>query len=142
MSAVLIGIAFVVGFGLLWWKFVWPDMVQNFQQMRESERKLGPVKFTAMMAGLFSWIGVFVWLAMRVNYPEAYGHPCNGRGCFFHDLWFSPLLLRTHHWDELMLFLWYWSMPVFVAGILIRTKFRKLRGMKFSFYADDEGPQR
>ena len=123
--------------GLYFGKVLWPDMRNIFVDLRDSERQLGPLKFTAIMLATLGVIGLFAWLATRLDFPNAYGHPCNGRGCLIHDIWYSPLLLRTHHWDEVMLFLFFWTLPASAVAAGIYALVRKLRGTKLSLYSDE-----
>ncbi|MCA1653238.1 MAG: hypothetical protein ABR588_03975 [Sphingomicrobium sp.] len=137
MTQTIITILAVIAFGAFCWFIIWPQMRDSYRQLADSERKLGPVKFTALMAGTLAFIGVFVWLPVRLDYPDSYGHPCHGRGCLFHDIYCSPVLLHAHRWDEISLFVLLWILPATLVAVGFIVLARKLRGTKLSFYADD-----
>ncbi len=138
MITALLTVAGCVALALYVWKVLWPGMRENFQQLARSEHQLGPVKFWGLMAFTVGFIGLFAWLATRLDYPNAYDHRCSGRGCLFQDIYYSPLLLRTHRWDELALFICLALLPASLVAAGIYALVRKLRGTKFSIYSDPQ----
>lgn len=137
MSDLLLPVLFLGIFAAICWFVIRPQIRDGFRQMAESRRKMGSTKFAATMIGTFSFIGLWTWLAFRLDYPDAYGHPCHGKSCFFHDIYYSPVLLHGHRWDEVALFTTLWTVPatlVFAAAVALK---RKLKNTKFSLYSDD-----
>lgn len=136
MSHPLFTVALIAVVAFMWWKFTWPGTRDDIRELAASERKLGPLKFSLVTAGGAGFIGLFAWLAVRLDYPDSYGHPCDGRGCLFHDIRYSTALLRTHHWDEVLLFIFLWLLPATMVAAGIYALLRKLRTTKLSLYSD------
>jgi len=107
-------------------------------ELKESYRKLGAARFWPLMAGTVAWIAVGASLAIALDFPDAYGSQCHGRGCFFSDLLHSPALLHRHSLAEIGLFLWLWSMPALVIAAFVYAGVRKLRSTKFSINSDPQ----
>jgi hypothetical protein len=107
-------------------------------ELKESYRKLGSKKFWLLMIATFSWIGSGVALETKLDFPDAYGFTCSGKGCLLIEVWRSPVLLHHSSWYEFALFALIWTMPALHADALIYAAVRKLRGQKYSIYADDE----
>lgn len=93
-------------------------------ELREAYRQLGAVRFWLIMLGLLTYIGVGAWLSISLHYPLAYGSTCHSK-CMIENYWFSPQLLRHGGLMDYALFAWLWSMPAFVAGVVIWTKLRR-----------------
>ncbi len=99
-------------------------------ELRASYRKLGALRFFAMMLALLVWIGIFAWLSVTLDFPRSAGSTCHGK-CTIEDFWYSPYLLRHGGWMGFALFAWLWSMPAFVVGMLIYAKLKKRRDRTF-----------
>ena len=96
-------------------------------ELREYYRTLGPLRFWAIMGLLFGWIGVGVWLQQAVNWPEAYGFHCRGKGCLFVSVWHSPALVEHGGLLQWMLFIHLWTIPAVLVACLIIALRRKLK---------------
>jgi hypothetical protein len=92
---------------------------------RKTWQAMHTLKFWVILLGVFAWVGVGVWLQIRIGWPDRYGFHCHGRGCLFVDLWHSPALLRGHSIGECAVFLWLWSMPAFLLAVFIWAQLRK-----------------
>lgn len=107
-------------------------------ELKRSYQDLGPLKFWSWIAGALAMTGLGTWLSIRLDYPDAYGHPCHGRACILHNIWFSPALLRTHHWDEVLLFLLLITLPAALVMGACLSLIRVLRGKPFSLLSNDQ----
>jgi len=96
-------------------------------------RKLGPVKFFGIMFGILAWVVIGTWLSISLDWPDAYGFHCSGRGCMFEDLWYSPRLIEAGHHSlmEIGLFVWEWTLPAIFLGFLVWALVRILRKKRF-----------
>jgi len=99
-------------------------------------RKLGWRKSILLVSGLLCWVGAYAFLAESLDWPDAYGFYCRGRGCFFDDLWHSPALLHDGRAAALALFAWLWSMPAFVLIIWCWALWKKRARVNLSLYDD------
>jgi len=108
----------------------------------QSYRKLGRVKFWSLMVAIFAYAAIDLWLDDEVGWPDNFGFHCLGRGCLFVEAWHSPALLHHPTPYELALFVWIWLLPILFLGVVIYFGIRKLRGMNFSFYDDDDEARR
>lgn len=97
-------------------------------ELKESYRKLGPRLFWGIVVGLLAWLAIGMWLSLSLDWPDAYGFHCHGRGCWIDDLWHSPSLLAAGHRSamEIGLFIWEWSLPAVIPAALI-WRFLKTR---------------
>jgi len=94
-------------------------------ELKQSYRQLGAAKFLSLMAGVLAWIALLTWLSVKVDWPDAYGFHCSGRGCLFDDLWHSPALLQHGGIYADALFVCMWAMIVIPAAFVIWSKLRK-----------------
>jgi hypothetical protein len=99
-------------------------------ELKESYRKLGPLRFALTMLGTLLYIGIGAALAITKNYPAAYGSSCR-RKCFIENYWYSPELLSQGDFYAYALFAWLWSMPALVVGVLIYAALKKRRNKTF-----------
>ena len=77
------------------------------------------------------------WLWSRTDFPDSLGvHiTAHGKAGLIENWYYSYLLVERHHPLDDVAFLYMWG-PI--AGFIGWFAFRKLRGMNFSFYDDDE----
>ncbi len=96
----------------------------SFLQLGTGDRPiLGTGGCVLALAGITGWIGLEVWLDERLGWPDRYSHPCHlVRGCWIHDLWFSPALLRHGGALEMLLFATMWT-PILIA-IAVTVRYR------------------
>jgi hypothetical protein len=94
--------------------------MRQISQLRDHYKTLGAARFWGLMLAVALLLVVlivpYVWLAEKINWPDAYGFRCRGRGCFVPSLAHSEKLLRGSSWYELALFIWLWLMPTVLAG--------------------------
>jgi hypothetical protein len=75
------------------------------------------------------------WLFSLTGFPESFGVPrCHGRGCEIEDWYQSYLFLERHQPLDIVTFLYMWAPVAWFIGWFA---FRKFRGTKLSFYADE-----
>jgi hypothetical protein len=106
-----------------------------FYQMKDLWETMGPVRFIAFFGGLTACIvGLVIvhhWLAAKINWPEAYGFRCSGRGCLWIELGHSAALLRGASFYEVLLFLWLWLIPgsgaLTAIVIVVRRRWKRFR---------------
>ena len=100
-------------------------------------RTMGPARFFCFMAIIIAigvgTVGVYEWLSIKLGWPDRYGLYCDGRECLWVELFHSGRLLYNGRWDELLLFVWLWSIPgIFIVAAAIvlmkrRTTHRRNR---------------
>lgn len=100
------------------------SMIDDWRQMRDAYR-MNPVGFAIIMLGLLTYIGVFAWLMVITDHPQAAGSTCR-RKCMIEAYWFSPHLLGGGVTDWL-LFIWLWSLPATVVGAIVIHRLRRRR---------------
>ncbi|WP_461158996.1 hypothetical protein [Sphingobium sp. TomMM35A] len=106
-----------------------------FSQMRDLWQTMGALRFILFFGGLtiiivgFGTVGW--WLAAKIEWPDAYGFHCRGKGCLWIELGHSYKLLYTAKFYELLLFAWLWFIPAStvstISFILTRRWIRRRR---------------
>lgn len=91
---------------------------------KENYKKLGPLRFWLTVGGVILWIALNVWIRITLHWPDHYGFRCHERGCFFEDMWYSPVLLKHGHPLEIALFMWIWALPAFIPCIIIWSRYQ------------------
>ena len=99
--------------------------MSNFSELKQTYRRLGPIKFWSTMAAIIAWCVLGVWLSDEVSWPDSYGYHCHGRGCFFSDLWHSPALVERGGVFPDAMFLYLWSFIAIPVSLVIGFKLRK-----------------
>ena len=113
-----------------WGLFVAWRYLRHLQVELAGPRKiLGTGKFWLLMGGTIMFVlllaGGQIWLSDKIEWPNAYGFDCQGRGCFFEDLAHSPELLRGGSIYELALFALLWLLPVILISVLVYALFKR-----------------
>lgn len=102
------------------------------QDLRGAHAALGPIQFWVLIGGTVVAILLLVtadmWLSAKINWPQAYGFNCHGRGCIVHDMVHSPLLLRGGTACELAKFALIWWMPTTFLGCVIYAAIKRMTG--------------
>ena len=106
-----------------------------FSQMRDLWQTMGGLRFILFFGGLTVVIVGFGttgwWLADKIEWPDAYGFHCRGKGCLWIELGHSYKLLDTATFYELLLFAWLWFIPastvLTISFILTRRWMRRRR---------------
>lgn len=127
--------ALALSVSICWGVFVtWRYLRHLRMEVTGTPTALGSLRFWLLVAGTVLFILLLaagnIWLSDKIGWPEAYGFDCRGRGCFFQDLTHSPKLLRVGSGYELGLFALLWSLPAFIAGVLIYALFKRLSRRK------------
>ena len=103
--------------------------------MRDLWQTMGGLRFILFFGGLTVVIVGFGttgwWLADKIEWPDAYGFHCRGKGCLWIELGHSYKLLDTATFYELLLFAWLWFIPastvLTISFILTRRWMRRRR---------------
>jgi FtsH-binding integral membrane protein len=89
--------------------------------MKRREAQEMPGWFIPGLAATFAWMGLFIWLAAKVNWPEAYGFrgACVHRGCLTEAIIRSPVLLQHPTALSVALFAWFAVTGAAIAGTVL-----------------------
>ena len=68
-----------------------------------------------------AWMGLFIWLAVKANWPEGYGFEgvCVYRGCLTEAIIRSPVLLQHPTPYSVALFAWFAVTGAAIAGTVL-----------------------
>jgi len=86
---------------------------------------------------MLAYVAGLLWLWIQTDFPNSLGVQIAARGKVgaIEDWYYSYLLIERHRVLDVVAFLYMWG-PI--AGFIGWFAFRKLRGMNFSFYDDEE----
>jgi hypothetical protein len=95
--------------------------------MKRREAEEMPGWFIPALAATFAWMGLFIWLAEKTNWPEGYGFrgTCVHRGCLTEAIIRSPVLLQHPTSLSVALFAWFAMTGTAIAGIVLYSVARK-----------------
>ncbi len=100
--------------------------ITGIPELKDSYRQLGPLRFWSLMSGLLIWIVGGASLMMSATWPGHCDHQGRKIVGMIKQLYCSPDLLVGGPL-EYGLFLWLWSMPVFVLGFIVYALIKKRR---------------
>lgn len=95
--------------------------------IKRREAQEMPAWFIPALIGTLLWMGLFIWLAVKVNWPEAYGFrgACAGRGCFIESVIRSPALLKHPTTYSAALFAWFMATEGAIVAAVLYSIIRK-----------------
>lgn len=115
---------------LSWGAFVLWRLFRHLRpQLAAFKTLLGAPRFWTLLLGTVFFI-LFIAIAQvrlssRLNWPEAYGFNCSGRGCLLDEIYHSPRLLSGGTFLEIALFAVLWIVPAGVAAALLYALIRR-----------------
>ena len=94
---------------------------ERLADMRKKEAQQMPGWFIPALAGVLAWMGLFIWLAVKANWPEGYGFEgvCVYRGCLTEAIIRSPVLLQHPTPYSVALFAWFAVTGAAIAGTVL-----------------------
>ncbi|QNO29262.1 hypothetical protein EEB18_010180 [Sphingopyxis sp. OPL5] len=103
----------------------------SFSETKALYSTLGPIRFSILMGGMIAFglafAGAEAWLSGKLNWPEAFGFQCRGRGCLFTKMGHSGQLLEAGGAYAWGLFALYWAMPAIAICAVIVIRLRRRR---------------
>jgi hypothetical protein len=95
--------------------------------MKRREAQEMPAWFIPALVGTLCWMGLFIWLAVEVNWPEAYGFrgACVHRGCLFESVLRSPVLLKNPTSYSVALFAWFMATDGAIVAAVLYSVIRR-----------------
>ena len=112
-------------------------IAEPLAEMKKREAQEMPPWFIPALAGAFAWMGLFIWLAVKANWPEGYGFRgvCVHRGCLTESIIRSPVLLEHPTTYSVALFAWFAMTGLAIAGTVLYFVARKPTAKSLFFLA-------
>lgn len=95
-------------------------------ELKGAYRELGPLRFVLLMGSMLLWIGTFAWLSMTATWPEGCDHSGRKLMGLIREMRCSPGLLAGGV-REYALFVFIWTLPAFIIGVVIYVAVKRRR---------------